>query len=221
MLPTCRFVVGSSRYVAGHPEDLARLHDRDAWEPASLAEARRALGAYVLREDCYGLRPVYEACVGMIPQWAAQGEFLSLVLDAIGSASTESPGPTARLVVLRRRPETGRKKELSQAGAPAARPAPPAQPAPRREEEKVATWFEVLVVDDVGEPVPGIELDFAVGRPSGRVATSGSGVARVENADVHSGSVRLADVPAATPSCSPGRRSRRRSGPSPTSATTT
>jgi hypothetical protein len=196
MLRTVQFSVDLSQYLAGHPHDLEQLPDRDQYQIVTVSEACRIVEACFQQGQGQRLGPVYSECV----------------LGALGRGDVEETAPFAKLVVLRRAPAAKRRKQIQQGKlAPVAEPkrAPPAPP-----KERIKTWFEVLVVDEVGEPVGGIELDFAAGSASGRTPTDRSGKARVENADVHSGSVRLANVRAVLDLMEP-RWSSPRTGTSP------
>lgn len=53
-------------------------------------------------------------------------------------------------------------------------PAPP----PASLQSPKTTWFEVLVIDEAGMPVPGLDLTFSVGADA--VTTDGAGVARIK-----------------------------------------
>jgi hypothetical protein len=53
------------------------------------------------------------------------------------------------------------------------------------------TWFEVEVIDEVGEPIADVALLFDVGGELRQLATDGSGVARMDGIRETSGSVRL------------------------------
>ena len=63
--------------------------------------------------------------------------------------------------------------------------------------------FEVLVVDDVGDPVEGIDVEFLVGGESKVVASDGGGVARHDVPGPATAGVRLADVDAARQTLEP------------------
>ncbi len=59
---------------------------------------------------------------------------------------------------------------------------------------ETTTWFELLVVDEVGEPIDGIDIAFGVGGTRRVVATDGRGVARLEDANVSFVSARVATL---------------------------
>jgi hypothetical protein len=62
-------------------------------------------------------------------------------------------------------------------GASGGPPRPETEPPPAQEEE--TTWYEVRVVDEVGQPVSGLGLSFTVAGRASTVPTDGGGIARV------------------------------------------
>jgi outer membrane protein OmpA-like peptidoglycan-associated protein len=60
----------------------------------------------------------------------------------------------------------------------------------------VTTSFEVQIVDELGEPVPDVELLLQEDGGTRGITTDGSGVARVDDATGDFGAVRFASVPA-------------------------
>ena len=71
-------------------------------------------------------------------------------------------------------------------------PAPDTTPQPIVDE--AATWFEVRVLDEVGDPVDGIDVAFGVGGSRRVVPTDGRGVARLEDASTGFVSASVASV---------------------------
>jgi hypothetical protein len=96
-----------------------------------------------------------------------------------------------RYVIMRRRSE-------GYSVGPATPPDPGATPEPEPEPEPVEEvhWFEVSVVDEVGEPIPNVGLEFSVGSASTSMPTGGGGTARVDGADVTSGSITITNISA-------------------------
>jgi len=89
----------------------------------------------------------------------------------------------------------------SQRERPRPRPAPQQPPPPRAvprsaEEDEPETWFEVLVLDEVAQPVGGVELAFTLHGTHRTAFTGDDGKARVEGVKERSGAVAFADVPA-------------------------
>ncbi|MBN2195656.1 MAG: peptidoglycan-binding protein [Polyangiaceae bacterium] len=75
-------------------------------------------------------------------------------------------------------------------GVPALPPPPPA-PAPPEER---TSWFEVLVVDEIGEPIDGVEVVLRQGESELTQTTDGSGKARWEELPGSFASVSFGDV---------------------------
>jgi hypothetical protein len=92
---------------------------------------------------------------------------------------------SGRLIALRHQ-----SARYSQARARTPRTIEPAQEVG----ESLVTWFEVSVVDDLGDPISGVELVFTAACAEYRIATDASGIARLDGARAASASVRLADV---------------------------
>jgi len=93
--------------------------------------------------------------------------------------------------------------------------APDTQPEPPPPDDEGKSWFEVSVVDEVGMPVDGIELAFGFGGDRRIVTTDGRGVARVDDIDGSTGSVRIASVAAVREKLAPRWDAGPRSGDPP------
>ncbi|HET6584025.1 MAG TPA: OmpA family protein, partial [Nannocystaceae bacterium] len=96
--------------------------------------------------------------------------------------------------------------------------APAQPPAQEHEDESPATtWFEVVVVDDLGGPLAGLELVFDTSDGSQTVVTDGSGKARRDGALGQQAAVRFASVQAVRDTVFPlweqPRQGERPSGP--------
>src|SRR5690606_17824531 len=76
-------------------------------------------------------------------------------------------------------------------------PAPigPSAPAPTFS-EPTTTWFEVRFVDEVGDPIDGLEVVIRGGGKEEKVTTNSDGVARLEGAESSFASVRIVSRPA-------------------------
>ena len=73
---------------------------------------------------------------------------------------------------------------------------PPEAPKQQDEPELTQTWFEVRLVDEIGEPVAGVALDIEVGGGKQPVVTDGDGRARIDGVYPSSGHARIAEVAA-------------------------
>jgi hypothetical protein len=80
-------------------------------------------------------------------------------------------------------------------GAPSAAPIPAsvAEPLPMVKKERL-TWFEVEVIDEMGELVAGATLLFDVDGEMRQLATGGNGVARIDGVRAQSATLRLANT---------------------------
>lgn len=61
---------------------------------------------------------------------------------------------------------------------------------------ETTTWFEVRVVDELGEPLEGLELTLFVDGADRRMTTDGDGKARVDNAELSHATATIADIDA-------------------------
>ncbi len=106
---------------------------------------------------------------------------------------------TGRLVGLRRRSVLAAALSLSDASSSEA--GGPSTEPPARDESP--TWFEVQVIDEVGDPVDGLEVELSIAGAGQTLTTDSQGVARL---DIESGSratARIASVAAATAKLEP------------------
>jgi hypothetical protein len=69
----------------------------------------------------------------------------------------------------------------------------PVTPSQLRAATESKTWFEVALVDEVGDAVAGAELVFEVDGAERHETTSGAGRARIDDAHERTATVRLAD----------------------------
>lgn len=75
------------------------------------------------------------------------------------------------------------------------RPPPPEPPPPPRpKKERPETFFEVRFIDEIGEPITGVETELTVSGKSARLTTNGAGVALLEGVLGYSGDARVHDV---------------------------
>ena len=81
----------------------------------------------------------------------------------------------------------------STSSSSATSPPPPMQPPPPSGKK---TWFELAVLDEVGDPVDGIDISFSIGGDKRKVTTNGAGVARVADVTSSFGSAQLVSVAA-------------------------
>lgn len=79
----------------------------------------------------------------------------------------------------------------------AARSGAPARPPATGELLEERTWFELVVVDERGEPVGDLELEFSYQDARTRRTTDASGRARLEDVDASFATAALADLDAA------------------------
>lgn len=68
-----------------------------------------------------------------------------------------------------------------------------AAPPPSKAEQ---TWFSLKVLDEVGDPVDGVDIAYSVGGQRRVVPTNGAGVARLSGVDAGSASATLASIAA-------------------------
>jgi outer membrane protein OmpA-like peptidoglycan-associated protein len=73
---------------------------------------------------------------------------------------------------------------------------PQADAEPRPSVEEPTTWFEVHVVDEIGEPLDGLQLTMFVDGADRRITTDASGSARVDNATLSNATVKIDDLAA-------------------------
>lgn len=71
-----------------------------------------------------------------------------------------------------------------------------APPPPPREPEAPTTWYELTIVDEVGMPVDGLELEIQAPSGNQRIVTDGSGKARLDHALGTTAVARIVDVAA-------------------------
>ncbi len=71
--------------------------------------------------------------------------------------------------------------------------APEMQPSEREVPQEVLSSFEVRLVDEVGDPISGVDLAFSSGVTKDTQKTDGDGVARFKAVDASFGSVRVVD----------------------------
>jgi outer membrane protein OmpA-like peptidoglycan-associated protein len=77
----------------------------------------------------------------------------------------------------------------SETPAPADQPLPPGEP-PTHPDDK---WFELKLVDEVGDPIGGVELKFTYGGKTKVVPTGGDGVAHVDDPNATTAEVVVVD----------------------------
>lgn len=79
---------------------------------------------------------------------------------------------------------------------PAPAPAPRAEESSSEGENLETTWFEVKLVDELGEPIEGVDLIFNSDDIDQMKTTDSSGIARIDDSTSSFGSVRFASPPA-------------------------
>jgi outer membrane protein OmpA-like peptidoglycan-associated protein len=87
-------------------------------------------------------------------------------------------------------------RERRATAVPVVPPLPPPPPIPdpaKPEREETLTWFEVYLVDEIGEPLGGVDVVFARGSAETRLTTDGTGKARLDDVPDSFARVRLAD----------------------------
>ena len=104
MLRTARFSVDLSQYVAGHPDDLEQLPDRDQYQKVPVTEACRVVAACFRQGQGRRLAPVYAECVRTLPPCMYDGKLCELVLTALGRGDVDESAPFAQIALLRRDP---------------------------------------------------------------------------------------------------------------------
>jgi outer membrane protein OmpA-like peptidoglycan-associated protein len=130
--------------------------------------------------------PVHAWCVksGSIPLAAATKQLHAFSRVDVGGQGTAGAWENVRLQVWQIFERAVRSRGLAihvveykpVAATPVTLPEQPSSESPREEE---LTWFEVVVLDEVGNPLPGVALTFTSGGQQ-RCTTDGSGKARVE-----------------------------------------
>src|SRR5262249_43265801 len=68
-----------------------------------------------------------------------------------------------------------------------------APPAPAPEQKG---WFSIKVVDEVGDPIDGLDMVYVIAGKRQVVPTDGGGLARVDDVDLGTAAGRVADVKA-------------------------
>jgi outer membrane protein OmpA-like peptidoglycan-associated protein len=93
----------------------------------------------------------------------------------------------------------GQAVRRSSRGTKAPKAAPPPPPASTNEPPPSSvkmTWYELKVLDEVGDPVDGIDISFSIGGEKRKVTTNGAGIARVDDVTSSFGSAQLVSVAA-------------------------
>ncbi|MEE2829145.1 MAG: hypothetical protein VX498_08150 [Myxococcota bacterium] len=173
-------------------------------EPIPRFYAEPALRSYFL-ESSFGRADLVRLWSSLYGSSSSPGN-LEEAFRAVFAFVGDSPVSGSPFVLFRR-PEAGAPAAVAPEGTEPRSPEPPA--------ESSTTWFEVLVVDEVGEAVPGIEIEFDAGSASGSVTTDGAGVARLEGSEVNLATAWVPDVEAALSVLEP-RWAAERSGETPT-----
>jgi outer membrane protein OmpA-like peptidoglycan-associated protein len=102
---------------------------------------------------------------------------------------------TVRTILLRAAETGWLRCEPALRIAPALPEAPPdtlrdlPPPAP-----EATTWFELHVVDEAGEPIPGLDVAFSIGGDLRTASTNGAGIARLDGLSSSFGSARLVNA---------------------------
>ncbi len=73
-------------------------------------------------------------------------------------------------------------------------PAADTQPDPVEPTPEQTTWFELLLVDEVGAPITGIDMAFAAGGVRRIVSTDASGIARCDDVEVSAATASVASL---------------------------
>lgn len=68
------------------------------------------------------------------------------------------------------------------------------EPPPVRRDEDETTWFEVRVLDELGQPLEGLALRLFVDGIDHRVSTNASGTARIDGATLSNATVTIDDL---------------------------
>jgi len=163
----------AARSIVGHLRQEARHGDRQRLiEAFELASPSGGVSGYRSASDDFLERTVLDAFRGgrllAVPGWYGMSNY----------------------------PATERRETLTSSAPPAlSEPEAMRVPASTPKKER-ATWFEVEVVDEVGDPVAGAALVFDVDGELRQLATNGSGVARLDGARERSASVRISDLKA-------------------------
>ncbi len=200
--------MGLSHFVAGQPWELVQLPDKDQYQPLSVAESLRVVERLARRGEWRIIEGLFKEGMGPLPRNLDRQGLVRLVVACIGGA--DSVGPDKRVAILKRRSEG---YAVGPAGPDAPEPEEPEQP----ETEEELTWFEVALVDEVGQPVGGVNLEFSAGSASTAMPSNGAGTARVDNANVSSGSVRIVNLTEAIDAIEP-KWSSERTGTPPSGA---
>lgn len=200
--------MGLSHFVAGKPWELAQLPDRENYQPLSVPESLRVVERLASRGEWNIIEGLFQEGMGPLPRNLDRDGLVRLVVASVGGADTV--GPDKRVAILKRKSEG---YAVGPAGSDSPEPEDPPEPA----DDEVLTWFEVALVDEVGQPVGGVNLEFSAGSASASKPSNGAGTARVDNSNVSSGSVRIANLTEAIDAIEP-KWSSERSGSPPTGA---
>lgn len=110
------------------------------------------------------------------------------------SAPLASPEPVLVAPAMRAESAPAPAEEAcAEQEAPTAEEGPAIVPSCPEAEEPTTTWFEVTVLDDLGEPLPDVPLVFSLADGDVERSTDGAGTARVENVARSACSVRFSD----------------------------
>ena len=160
--------------------------DRGKAEPAALVESMLATW---LAQDPEARRALLELLELLHGHTALVGRALDdRDLRAIVARLTAAfrDGHAVALRLTRGRVSLGKPP-----GKPPPEPSRPPSPIERR------TWFEVIVVDEVGDPVAGLDVTFGHGDTRQRRTTGGDGRARIDDVAASFASASPADLQAA------------------------
>lgn len=160
--------------------------DRAGAEPAALVE--RMLPIWLARDPATR-RALLEILEQLHGHTAMVGRRLDdrdlrMVLAQLTAAFRDGHLTAVRLVHARA-PAAAKKPD---------KPAPPKQPSTPVERH---TWFEVIVVDEVGDPVEGLDVHFTHTGARDRRSTGGDGHARIDDVDASFAAVTPVDLQAA------------------------
>lgn len=160
--------------------------ERDKADPAALVEVR--LEAW-LRDPVTrrALLEIFAALYGHAPPAGRGLDDSDLRLIVARLADALHGGQLVAVPLARPRASVGKRKSQ-----PPPEPKKSEPPPPDRK-----TWFEVRVIDEVGEPVAGLDIFFGHGSTRDRRTTDGDGVARLDDVDASFASATPADLSAA------------------------
>lgn len=167
------------------PRSVSLVPARDIREIRDRAEARRLIEAAA---EQHGRHFARELLAGMGPSAPDDDD---AALEILVQQLVDGTLVLVRQESSPRRLDAPRSTWLSELVGPGGEE--PQRFEPARDE---TTWFEVRVVDELGQPLEGVGLSLFVDGTDHRITTDSEGVARVEGATLSNATVKIDDLAA-------------------------